>query len=181
MASNEVQLGGGYASGMFYTAPANTALPTYPGDDLTAWTEVGDIDADGITFTPRDSDTLKNWAGQPKRVIPGADPATVSAKIMDTTKTVLETLFGENNVSYTAASSAHGNITSVTLSPDVSADPAAYLFLVKDGDTLVSIGCEDGLITDIADVSFNPTTAVTWAPSIDGVWTISHDDGETTS
>ena len=58
MASNEVQLGGGYASGMFYTAAAGTALPAFPLDSLSSWTEVGDIDADGITFTPRDSETL---------------------------------------------------------------------------------------------------------------------------
>ena len=64
MADN-VMLGGGYASGMFYTAPAGTTLPAYPTDTLTAWTIVGDIDADGIAFTPRDSETLKNWALQP--------------------------------------------------------------------------------------------------------------------
>ena len=67
---NEVQLGGGYASGMFYTAPKGTPLPAYPGATLSsAWKEVGDIDEDGITFTPRDSSTLKNWAGKPKRVL----------------------------------------------------------------------------------------------------------------
>ena len=75
---NEVMLGGGYASGMFYTAPKGTAIPA-PGESLSAWTEVGDVDEDGISFTPRDSSTLKNWAGQPKRVIPGTDPGTIKA------------------------------------------------------------------------------------------------------
>ena len=100
---------------------------------------------------------------------------------MDTTKTVLETLFGENNVSYTAASSAHGNITSVELAPDVTADAAAYLFLMKDGDTLVSLYSGDALITEIADVPLKGTEAAIWNASIDGTWTFSIDDGAVNS
>ena len=74
--------------------------------------------------------------------------------IIDTTKKVLETLYGADNVDYTAATSGHGNITSVTLSPDVSAEPAAYLFLMKDGDRLSMIGTTNGLITNISDTNF---------------------------
>ena len=169
MASNEVQLGGGYASGMFYTAPANTALPTYPGDDLTAWTEVGDIDADGITFTPRDSDTLKNWAGQPKRVIPGADPATVSAKIMDTTKTALTAIFG--SVTETAATADHGKL--LTIDMDSKPAAAAFLFVMKDGDDMMMIGCTQGQVSAVDNVSFAPGAAINWTPTI----TAMGDDG----
>ena len=175
MASNEVQLGGGYASGMFYTAPANTALPTYPGDDLTAWTEVGDIDADGITFTPRDSDTLKNWAGQPKRVIPGADPATVSAKIMDTTKTALTAIFG--SVTETAATADHGKL--LTIDTDSKPAAAAFLFVMKDGDDMKILGTSNGLISELGDVTFKNDEAIEWEVTIQGSWTLVCDDGQT--
>ena len=49
MATHDVNLGvGNYAesgvTGMFYHAPAGTALPTYPGEALgNNWTEVGAI------------------------------------------------------------------------------------------------------------------------------------------
>ena len=175
MASNEVQLGGGYASGMFYTAPANTALPTYPGDDLTAWTEVGDIDADGITFTPRDSDTLKNWAGQPKRVIPGADPATVSAKIMDTTKAALTAIFG--SVTETAATADHGKL--LTIDTDSKPAAAAFLFVMKDGDDMKILGTSNGLISELGDVTFKNDEAIEWEVTIQGKWTLVCDDGQT--
>ena len=179
---SKVLIGAGNESlGFFLTAPKGTALPATPGTTPgSAWKEVGSIDVNGISLKLPNGDVIKNWANLAERKI-NTENGTISGNIMYTTKVVFETLFGEDNVDYTAADGTHGNITSVTLSPDVSAEPAAYLFLVKDGDTLVSIGTTNGLITDIADVSFNPTTAVTWAPTISGVWTISHDDGEVTS
>ena len=36
MASNDVNLGAGMATGMFFTAPAGTALPAYPSEELAA-------------------------------------------------------------------------------------------------------------------------------------------------
>ena len=51
MATHEAKLGIGNSTGMFFHAPARTALPTYPLEDLdTAWAEVGDISEEGITL-----------------------------------------------------------------------------------------------------------------------------------
>ena len=51
MASNDVKLGAGLATGMFYHAPKGTALPTYPTETLAeAWKEVGYVAEDGITW-----------------------------------------------------------------------------------------------------------------------------------
>ena len=176
MASNEVQLGGGYASGMFYTATAGTALPSFPLDSLSSWTEVGDIDADGITFTPRDSETLKNWAGQPKRVIPGSDPATVQAKVMDTTESSLKAIFGEDNITVTPASSTHGKLISFNM--DSKPAPAAYLFIMKDGDDMKILGTSNGLISELGDVAFKNDEAIEWDITIQGDWTLITDDGD---
>lgn len=177
MASNEVQLGGGYALGMFYTAPADTVLPDYPGDDLSSWTHVGDIDADGISYTPRDNDTLKNWAGEPKRVIPGSDPATVKAKIMDTTKSALQTVFGASNVIETAATVDHGKLLTI----DLESRPtnAAFLFIMKDGDDMKILGTSNGLVSELGDVSFKNDEAIEWDITIQGKWTLICDDGQT--
>ena len=178
MASNEVQLGGGNATGMFYTAPAGTVLPTYPGEELAAaWTEVGDVDADGITFTPRDSDTLKNWAGQPKRVIPGSDPATIQAKVMDTTEASLKTVFGEDNVAVTAATVDHGKLVSIDM--DSKPSPAAFLFIMKDGDDMKILGTPNGLVSELGDVAFKNDEAIEWDVTIQGTWKLICDDGQT--
>ena len=100
---------------------------------------------------------------------------------MYTTQKVLETLFGAGNVSHTAASSAHGAIDSVEIAPDVAAEPAAYLFLMKDGDKLAMLGTSNGLITEIGDVTFSPSEGVVWEATIDGTWTFAVDDGQITS
>ena len=179
--TSDVLIGAGLSTGMFFTAPENTALPAYPGESLGAdWKEVGDITSDGISLKLPSGDVIRNWALAAKRKI-NTENGVISAPIMDTTKTVFETLFGASNVASVAANSAHGNLTSVELTPDVSAGPAAYLFLMKDGDSLVMIGSSSALITEISDAAFSPSQAVNWGASIDGNWTIMIDDGQVTS
>lgn len=178
---SDVLIGAGKATGMFFTAPKGTALPAYPSEALGAdWTEVGAITEDGISLTLPSGDVLRNWALVAERKV-NTENGTVSAPIMHTTKKVLETLFGAGNVAHTSASAVHGNVDAVTLSPDVSAEPASYLFLMKDGDKFAMLGTTDGLITEISDVSFSPSEAVTWEATIDGTWTFAVDDGQVTS
>ena len=178
MAVNDVMLGGGKASGMFYTAPKGTTVPA-PGDSLSAWSLVGDIDEDGITFTPRDSSTLKNWAGQPKRVIPGTDPGSIKGNIMDMTKAVFETVYGKNNVTETAATAEHGNQLAVDL--DSKPEPAAFLFVMEDGDRTTFVGTSDGLISELSDISYKGSEAVLLGVTIQGDWRQITDDGQKTT
>lgn len=178
---SNVLIGAGNVTGMFFTAPAGTALPAYPSESLGAdWAEVGAITEDGITFSLPSGDVLRNWALVAERKI-NTENGTVLAPIMYTTKKVLETLYGAGNVIHTAASSSHGNVDAVEIAPDVSAEPAAYLFLMKDGDKLAMLGTTNGLITEIGDVSFSPSDGVTWEATIDGTWTFAVDDGQVTT
>ena len=178
---SNVLVGAGLATGMFFTAPKGTALPAYPGEALGAgWTEVGAITEDGITLSLPNGDVIRNWALVAERKI-NTENGQITAPIMYTTKKVLETLFGSNNVTHVAASSSHGNLDSVELAPDVSAEPAAFLFLMKDGDKLAMLGSSDALITEIGDVSFTPSEGATWEATIDGTWTFMVEDGDITS
>lgn len=178
---SNVLVGAGLATGMFFTAPKGTALPAYPGESLGAgWTEVGAITEDGITLSLPNGDVIRNWALVAERKI-NTENGQITAPIMYTTKKVLETLFGSNNVTHVAASSSHGNLDSVELAPDVSAEPAAFLFLMKDGDKLAMLGSSDALITEIGDVSFTPSEGATWEATIDGTWTFMVEDGDITS
>ncbi|MBR2702953.1 MAG: hypothetical protein IKE47_02155 [Oscillospiraceae bacterium] len=55
MASNDVNIGLGNVSGMFYYAPVadDLVMPTYPGDTLDSdFVEGGYISEDGPTLTP---------------------------------------------------------------------------------------------------------------------------------
>ena len=101
----DVKLGLGLATGMFFHAPAGTALPTYPAEALdSAWEEVGDVSDAGITLATNKSTTvLKNWANVVKRVILTDHSETIQAPIMDTTEESLKTVVGDDNVTTTAA------------------------------------------------------------------------------
>ena len=185
MASNNVNLGIGLATGMFYTAPAGTALPAYPGDStgLSSWTEVGAVTADGITWsTGKDSEPLRNWAKEVERLVSSDEGGTVQAPLMYTTQKTLEAIFGADNVTVEAATASHGALVSVTVAPGVSASPAGFLFIMKDGDDMMMLGTEKGIVRDVDDVTFSPTEAITWTATIEAAsWKFMKDDGQATS
>ena len=106
----------------------------------------------------------------------------MQAPLMYTEKKTLETIFGASNVSYVAADSNHGNLTSVTVSPGVSAAPAAFLFIMKDGDDMLMLGTTKGVVRDLDDITFSPTEAITWTATVEAAsWVFMKDDGQTGS
>ena len=183
MSANDVMLGGGNALGMFYTAPENTALPAYPGASLAAWTHVGDVSEDGIDVDlKREFTSLKNWAGKIKRQQPSKDPQTIKVPIMDTTKKVLEVVFGSNKVTTAAATSEHGNLITVDTSNGDTPGAAAYLFVMRDGDRLSYWGTKSGFVSSLDSLSFKPEDAVNWIATISSdAWIFVTDDGDVES
>ena len=164
----DVKLGLGLATGMFYHAPAGTALPEYPGATLdAAWKMVGDVTDAGITLAlDKSSTNLKNWANVIKRVILTDHAETIQAPIMDTTEESLKAVVGEDNVSTKAAATGHGALVTVNLSDGELPPEEAFLWLMKDGDAMIAIGCTHGQVTAVDNVSFAPNAGITWTPTI---------------
>lgn len=158
----DVKLGLGLATGMFYHAPAGTALPTDPTDTLTSdWVHVGDVSDAGITLAiNKSTENLRNWANAVKRVILTEHSETIQAPIMDTTEESLKTVMGEDNVSNT-----NGVIT-VNLSSGKLPDKEAFLWVMKDGDDMIMIGCSYGQVSAVESVTFAPGSAINWTPTI---------------
>lgn len=159
----DVKLGTGLATGMFYHAPAGTALPTDPTTaiDTTVWTHVGDVTNDGITLTmDKSAENLRNWANVIKRVIMTEHTETIQAPLMDTTEEVLKAVLGEDNVT------TAGGVTTVNLSAASLPEEEAFLFVMKDGEDMMMIGCTNGQVTEVDDVTFAPESAINWVPTI---------------
>lgn len=183
MGSNAVNLGIGNASGMFYHAPASTALPTSPLETLGAgWEEVGYVSADGITWHHgRSSEPLKDWSNSIRRQLQSDATGTVAAPVISTTAEVLETIFGASNVTTAAASASHGALTSVEVKQGVMSGEEAFLFIMKDGEDSFMLGTTSGFITALDDITFAPGSAITWNATISAdAWTFMKDDGQTT-
>ena len=183
MASNKTNMGVGLATGMAYRAPENTALPSTPMETLAAdWELIGAVGEDGLTWAlGKDDQPLKNWAKKIVRVISSDNNGSIKVPFIDTTADTLGTIFGASNVTTTAADNTHGNITAVTIAAGVSAAPAAYLFLMKDGDDMMLVGTTSGVITTVDDITLAPNEPITWNSSIESdSFTFIKDDGQTT-
>lgn len=183
MATNKTNMGVGLATGMAYRAPENTALPTSPMETLAAdWELIGAVGEDGLTWAlGKDDQPLKNWAKKIVRVISSDNSGSLNVPFIDTTASTLKTVFGDSNVTETAATNAHGNLVGVTIAPGVSAPPAAYLFLMKDGDDMMLVGTTSGVITTVDDITLAPGEPITWTASIESdAFTFIKDDGQTT-
>lgn len=181
MSNSEVFLGLGDATGFAYVAPEATALPAYPSASLGAgFVEIGAVGEDGLDLTLPSGETIKNWAKKAERRL-STENGKIKVPFIATNKKVLEVGFGENFVNFLAATAQHGNVTSVTLSPDVSPAPKSFVFLMKDGDRLAMVGCDDGLVESVDNVTFNGNDPVTWTFTIDGTWTLMFDDGQIAS
>ena len=182
MATNDVNLGIGY-SGMMYIADAGTSLPASPMDTLTGFAEVGAIDYDGITVSfAKDSEPIRDWSKAIRRLASSDEGATISGKLLETTKKVFECIFGADNVTYASATSSNGNITSVTVAAGVSASRKVFYFLMKDGDDAMLVGSSKAIVREVSDVTFAPTEAIAWEVTIESAsWTFTKDDGQVTS
>ena len=98
----DVKLGTGLATGMFYHAPAGTALPTDP--TAYAYERAGFMSEmypmQSITLSMNKStQNLKNWANAVKRVILTEHSETIQAPVMDTTEESLKTVPGRGKCS----------------------------------------------------------------------------------
>ncbi len=184
MASNNVNLGIGLATGMFYTAPVGTALPDSPADTLSScWSNAVAITADGITWTTgKDSEPLRNWAKETERLVGSEEGGSVTDPMMYTTEDTLKTIFGSDNVTVTPATTTTGKVVSVTVEPGVSASPMAFLFIMKDGDDMLMLGTSKGIVREVGDITFAPTGGITWEATIEAAsWTFAKDDGTPTT
>lgn len=172
--TNDVNLGIGDVSGCFFHAPAGTALPEKPSDELaSAWKNVGFVKEDGITWNTGISfDTLKDWARQIVRTLPSEDDATVAVPVISTTVESLKTVFGADNVTVTEATSAAGELIKVAVKKGIVIPGEAYLFLMKDGDDLMMLGTTEGFISEIGELTFAPGDPIEWDATISAsVWT----------
>ena len=84
---------------------------------------------------------------------------------MDTTEEALKTVLGEDNVTVVPANSSHGELIKAELSSSELPPAECFLFLMKDGDKMISLACK-GQIQSMESVSFAPGSSVNWTPTI---------------
>ena len=178
-------------TGAIKHAPVGTTLPTL-SDILVsavtldpAFTGNEFVSQDGLTLTPAMSTTeIRDWSGSTVRKVLESFDGTISWTMISTNKEALSIAFGESNVTFVTASTAHGAQVQAALGAYLP-DEQAWVFLMKDGDARIVVVVPDGQITDVGEVTFAANAAVGWAvtlscyPDADGnsIY-IMTDDGE---
>lgn len=162
MATHDVKFGIGDVSGMFYHAPAGTALPTTASAALPAtWKEVGYVSQDGLTVSINvTTEGIKDWANRIVRMVVTDSDETAQASVITTTEETLATVLGEDNVA-AAGGTITAGLSLATLPPE-----EAFLFRIKDGDDMIIVGCTKGQVTSLENLSFQPGNAISWTPTI---------------
>ena len=162
MATHDVTLGIGDVSGMFYHAPAGTALPATADATLNeVWAEVGYVSQDGLTVSINAStESIKDWGNRIVRVLVTDSEETAQASVITTTQETLATVLGADNVA-AADGTITAGLTLATLPPE-----EAFLFRMKDGDDMIIVGCTKGQVTALESLSFQPSSAISWTPTI---------------
>ena len=157
MSTNAVNVGKGQASGMFFVAPAGTAIPTSLSSIPVAWTEAGFISEDGMELQlSRDVKDIKDWSNTIRRTILSDHDEKTAGTCISTTAAALQEIFGSENVTVSG-----GTIT-VNLSATELPAVKAYLWVMKDGDDLMCFGCSNGQISVPNNVSFKAGDAIAW-------------------
>lgn len=179
--TNEVNIGTGNASGMFYHAalkPEAPSMPVSPFDEMTGFKEVGFVGEDGPAWTPYGStEVIRAWSLATVRNIK-TEKGTVTVPVISTTSESLKTVFGAGAVTTVEATAEHGNITKVVTDDGPYNEDEAFVLVGKDGDDGVMLSCASGRVTEIAEIGFAPGGAIIWSITITGDWSFVKDDGQ---
>lgn len=172
---------GNTAGGMFYHSPlggtTEPTMPVSPFDQLaTPWEEVGLVGEDGPSWTPFGAiEAIRAWSLENVRNVK-TERGTMTIPVISTTKESLSTVFGAGAVTETAATASHGKLVKVT-TDTVQNENEAFCLIGKDGEEGLMWLCENGMVTEIAEVGMTPTGALIWNITITGDWSFTKDDG----
>lgn len=157
------------ATGALLRAPIGS---TGPADAVTAldgaFVDLGYIGEDGFTESnSRDTDKKKAFGGTTVKVLQTDYTATVSFTFMESLNAdVLKTVFGEDNVTVTAATSSSGAEIKVKKNKKVL-EHASYVIDTLDGDAVRRNYIPDGQITEVDDVQIVHTDTIAYTVTIE--------------
>lgn len=149
-------------SGAIMVAPLGTALPTSVSTaPNVAFKDLGYMDESGFTISQkRDFVQIRDWGGDLVRTFLTKFTGTVKFKCLETNTPVLTTIYGASNVVTSSVSAAP---TLQTVKFNAIENPAVELVAnILDGVRIMRVVCPNVQITDVADLQFSKTAAVTW-------------------
>ena len=167
-ASNVVS-GKPLSTGGLLIAPLGTALPAsgvaVPG---VSFVTAGYIGEDGVTEGgDRSTEKIKAWGGDVVKIVQTEHSLTYQFTFIETlNSTVLKNIYGDSNVTTTAATSTTGTIHAVEVTSDVLPHKE-YIFEIKDGVAKIRIVVPDGQITEIGEITYSDADVIGYSVTVE--------------
>jgi hypothetical protein len=144
------------ATGGILIGALAAAAPTTAASPLVAYTAAGYIGDSGVVETnERSTDKIRAWGGDTVKVVQTEHNVSYKFTFLETLNTdVLKAVYGEANVTTTAATSSTGTLQKVLIN-GATLPHKSYVFEVKDGTAKIRIYVPDGQITEVGDVTYS--------------------------
>ena len=143
-----------------------TALPT-DARTVLDWTSGGYVSTDGVSLSLDQSTTaIQDWSLGHIRELLEDFTGTVTFAFVQTDYETLKMLFGEDNVTLTAADREHGAIIHVSMGAEL-ASPQMFAFNMKDGDQRIRLVLPNAQPKLGGELTFVANAPISWSVSLD--------------
>lgn len=151
------------ATGAILSAVLGTPLPATIDDELnTAFGDSGYVSSDGLALTPDISTSdINDWSGALVRRVLETFNGTIGWSYIETDERSLKNAFGDENVTVTPATAAHGTQIKVAVGGRLP-KRKSWVFRMKDGDARIEILAPDAQVTSLDEIDFTATDPVSW-------------------
>lgn len=157
------------ASGGIYLAPIGSTAPTSVTAALdAAYKSAGYIGEDGVTEGgERSTSKIKAWGGDVVKVVQDEHSLTYTFRFIEAMNgDVLSAVYGEANVTTTAATASTGTIHEVKVTGE-SLPHFQIVFEIKDGDNRIRISAEDVQITEVGEITYSDGDVIGYEVTIE--------------
>jgi len=157
------------ATGGVLSGPEGTALPTDATTALNAgFKALGYASEDGLTrSTERSTEKVRAWGGDIVKVVQSEFSVTYSVTLLGATDAdVLKVVYGDDNVTTTAADATHGTRQAVAVNGD-ELPYRPFVFEMKDGKTRLRIVVPNGRVTEVGEISYTDSGVVAFPLTIE--------------
>ena len=157
------------ATGGVSIGPLGAALPTDATTALgAALKSAGYIGESGLTESAdRSTEKVKAWGGDVVKVVQTDFSTTYTFTFLETLNAdVLRTVYGDQNVTVTPASSSKGSLYAVKINAD-TLPHKSFVFDMRDGDARIRIVVPDGQITEVGEITYSDAEVVGYSVTVE--------------
>lgn len=149
-------------TGAILTGPETDVIPDTIDDFVDAGLEdSGYVNEDGVTITPSESTTnILDWSLKVIRKILSEFDGTIAWTHLELSVAALKNYMGDDNVTVTSATAAHGEQTRAAIGAG-QRPIKAWHFKIKDGARRVRVFVPHGQVTERGEIPLSASGAVT--------------------